>query len=634
MKCLAESLVASTASQQAFAINPDDDDLMQEDIEEQKLHKEAINELERYRRIDEWISSYQNIYSVTALECMQRLSEHGVVKNKKAEILQYTQFGNADEVRLAAWNSLVQLKLARRPQILKYLLHSLCDDPSPYFRDQLLQVLGRALGTIALKAQEAENPPPKPAETGGLVLEQEEPVAVQPLPVDLAGRSPAELALIALKAALVDDGTFKTALWHVIQAPTLAIAEVVSFLDIAALIYDASNGLTVRLRLPRYYSVKHVGKGKMLFTEKSKHRKAPTTGLGVEEYQMVQQYGLNYNGPLSRAAKDHIKLLKAQARDQSQEKQKLEIQIAAMQQEVQRQAQVKAAQGQAPPPARPSHVPSTAMSPPPLPVSTPGPMKLTLKRKQSSTAEPRATSPKRPHLSQPTNGTAATIKVEKSPSITLGKTHSQTQSRVMTGASTPASAAASRKPTSTPSASNNKPSKSRIVRLKFTKPKRLQKILSQPPQPGRTSKPKGAIPAKINTSGTTRPSPAASTIETSQARGGSNDDFFASPEVTTALSTGASVGAFRSWNGMSAVKQEPSRIDPAPMSAVSPMTIYYPGSKGNGFDGGGGEASSPLATPPISGAATAAAAQPSEGIVAVEERKPKLKIKFGKKPTA
>lgn len=599
MRCLAESLVTAAAPQQTFAINPDDeDDLMQENLEDEKFQKEAINELERYRRIDEWISSYQNIYSVTALECMRRLLEHGVVKNKKAEILQYTQSGNADEVRLAAWDSLVRLNLARRPQILKYLLHSLCDDPSPYFRDQLLRVLGRALGTIALKTQEAEKPAPKPIEVGGLVLEQEEPLAVQSVLQDL-GKSPPEFALIALKAALVDDEMFKAALWYVIQSPTLAIPEVVSFLDIAALIYDPTNGLVVHLRLPRFYTAKNLGKGKVQFKEKDKYRTSPVTGLGMEEFDMVQQHNLKYTGLLSRAAKDHIKT-------QKQEKQRLESQLAAAQEALQKQLE---AQSQVQPPAapRPSHVPTTAMSPPPLPVSTPGgSMKLTLKRKQSATAEPRASSPKRPHLVQPaTNGTASTPKVEKSPSISLGKIHAQTPSRTVSGTSAPGSAAPSRKPTA-----SDKPGKSKVIRLKVTKQKRLQKILSQPPQPGyRPQKPKPIVPAKIKTSSSARASPAPSA-----GGGGSNGDFFASPEVTTALNTGASVGAFRSWNGMSSIKKE---ADSAPMSAVSPMTMTYPG-KSNGA------AATPTASDTIS-------ARPSEG---AEEKKPKFKLKFGKKPTA
>jgi transcription initiation factor TFIID subunit 2 len=604
MRCLAESLVTTAAPQQTFAINPDDeDDLMQETLEDEKFQKEAINELERYRRIDEWISSYQNIYSVTALECMRKLLQHGVVKNKKTEILQYTQSGNADEVRLAAWDSLIQLNLARRPQILKYLLYSLCDDPSPYFRDQLLRVLGRALGTIALKTQEAAKPAPKPIEVGGLVLEQEEPLAVQPVLQDALGKSPPELALIALKAALVDDEMFKAALWYVIQSSTLAIPEVVSFLDIAALIYDASNGLVVHLRLPRFYTATNLGKGKVQFKEKDKYRTTPVTGLGMDEFDMVQQHGLKYTGPLSRAAKDHIKT-------QKQEKQKLESQLAVAQELLHRQLEVQAQSHAQPPPVpRPSHVPSTAMSPPPLPVSTPGgSMKLTLKRKQSSTAEPRASSPKRPHLVQPpTNGTSSTIKVEKSPSLNLGKIHAQTPSRAVSGASAPGSAAPSRKPIA-----SDRPGKSKVVRLRIVKQKRLQKILSQSPQPGyRPQKQKPAIPAKIKTSSSARASPAPSAGGGSQARSGSNGDFFASPEVNTALSTGASVGAFRSWNGMSSIKRE---TDSAPMSAVSPMTMTYPG-KSNGTATATGTMSP----------------RPSEG---GEEKKPKFKLKFGKKPTA
>ncbi|KAI5237851.1 hypothetical protein E4T43_07805 [Aureobasidium subglaciale] len=599
MRCLAESLVASTVPQQTFAINPDDeDDLMQEAIEDEKFQKEAINELERYRRIDEWISSYQNTYSVTALECMRKLLEHGVVKNKKADILQYTQTGNADEVRLAAWDSLVQLKLARRPQILKYLLYSLCDDPSPYFRDQLLQVLGRALGTIALKSQEAEKPAPKLIETGGLVLEQEEPLAVQPVPLDVMGKSPPELALIALKAALVNDEVFKASLWHVIQSPTLAIPEVVSFLDIAALVYDPSNGLIVRLRLPRYYNVKHVGKAKMQFTEKDKFRTTPFTGLGLEEFEMVQQHGIKYTGPLAKETKEYIK-------NKKHEKQRLEDEVAAIQEELYRKTQVH---DQAPAPVvpRPSQAPPTAMSPPPLPIATPGgSMKLTLKRKQSTTAEPRATSPKRPHLTLPTtNGTSGTPKVEKSPSISLGKVHAQAPSRTVSGNSAPASATVSRKPTP-----SDKPGKSKVLRLKFTKQKRLQRILAQPPQPGnRPQKQRPAIPAKINTSSSARPSPAPTAGGGSKDLSGSNGDYFASPEVTTALNTGTSVGAFRSWNGMSAIKQE---NDSAPISAISPMTTNHP-IKSNGTTTA---TNSP---------------RPSEG--AEEKQKPKFKLKFGKKP--
>jgi transcription initiation factor TFIID subunit 2 len=62
---------------------------------------------------------------------------------------------------------------------------------------------------------------------------------------------------------------------------------------------------------------------------------------------------------------------------------------------------------------------------------------------------------------------------------------------------------------------------------------------------------------------------------------------------------------------MSSIKRE---TDSAPMSAVSPMTMTYPG-KSNGTATATGTMSP----------------RPSEG---GEEKKPKFKLKFGKKPTA
>ena len=40
----------------------------QDEKEMRDFRKDAISEIERYRRIDEWISSYHNVFSTTALK--------------------------------------------------------------------------------------------------------------------------------------------------------------------------------------------------------------------------------------------------------------------------------------------------------------------------------------------------------------------------------------------------------------------------------------------------------------------------------------------------------------------------------------------------------------------------------------
>ena len=81
MTCLTDSLVASVIHPDSFrtADGYEDDDTLEMIRADDVFKKEAVNELERYRRIDEWIASYQNVYSVTAMSCMQKLQQVGII---------------------------------------------------------------------------------------------------------------------------------------------------------------------------------------------------------------------------------------------------------------------------------------------------------------------------------------------------------------------------------------------------------------------------------------------------------------------------------------------------------------------------------------------------------------------------
>lgn len=576
MQCLANSLVASARPPPQSDGDFDDDELMEEYNEDQKFQKEATDELERYRRIDEWISSYHNVYSVTALNCMQQLQQVGVVKNKTSEILEYTKPGNADEVRLKAFSSLVDLNFARKPQILKYLMHNLCDDTSPFFRDRLSRVLGQALGSVAIRDEEKPKLLPKPVESG-LILEQEAPVEIEQ--VELVERSAPEQALIGLKTALSEDEVFKKALWSAVQAPAMTISEVVSFLDIAALLYEPSTQLIATLRLPHFYRVKNLGKGKLRFSETKRYRTAPVTGLGLETWQMVQFLDLKYTGPLSKAVKEFQHQSKVQEREQKQEARAAEARAVAAQEKLQRQ-QLQA--------QRPSQ-PISAMSPPPLPtpaLERPGP-KISLKRKQSST-DARASSPKREKLSH-----AAPQKHQRSPSISKPR------------APTPSQATAT--PTSAPSRqSSTKPRNTLIVRLKTgNMGRRIEKMLSKPPKNGKRSE-----TSSKGSNGTP------STTSTPALPQKGNSDFFSSPTVVSAVQNG-NFGGFRSWGGNSAPS---GNNGSTPSSAVSPMTQWPASGKKEGKSGSGGTTMS-----------SASSAAGGAGEKVPEKKKPSFKIKLGKK---
>ena len=305
MTCLAESLVVShrehRASEPSYTFSFGDDEPMDDPTTELEnvdadFEKEAINEIERYRRIDEWISTYQNIYSTTALECLQSLTQAGIAKDKNVEIVQYTRSGNADNVRLAAFRCLVETQLTRRMTVMKYLLHSLADDSSPYFRQQLLRRFGEALGHIALGDAVSQNEPVPATIESGLVLEQEVSQAVRQREAD---RNSPNGAIAALKHTLGDDEIFKHAVWYATTSSNVILDEAAALADVSGLLYEPKSSLPVSLKLPRMYRVENAGRGKLRFYQQGPYRATPSKPLALDDWETLQRHGLRYEGPLA-----------------------------------------------------------------------------------------------------------------------------------------------------------------------------------------------------------------------------------------------------------------------------------------------------------------------------------------------
>jgi transcription initiation factor TFIID subunit 2 len=318
MKCLADSLVVSHREIQPaydFSFGEEEHDLDAMDVEnpDAEFEQIAVGEIERYRRIDEWVVTYQNIYSTTAIECLQKLTKAGIVKDKRMELLQYTRPSTAENVRLAAFRCLNEIGLCRKMPALKHLIHSIVDHPSPYFRDRLTRLFGEALGHIALDDVEPVKPAPPPP-TDGLILEQDTVNTVTVQELDAARKATPEGAIATLKSALPESEIFRDALWYTITSPDITIDEVAHFCDIAELMFEPVTAAVVTLHLPKMYRCRHLGKGKMRFYPEGPYRTAPSPriGLDVDDYMVLEANNLRYTGPLSTATKKYIVEKKAQ----------------------------------------------------------------------------------------------------------------------------------------------------------------------------------------------------------------------------------------------------------------------------------------------------------------------------------
>lgn len=454
MSCLADSLVVSHREPQAsYTFEFGEDEPMEDDANpDADFEKEAISEIERYRRIDEWISTYHNVYSMTAIQCLEKLTRSGIVKDKTRELLEYTRVENAINVRLVAFRCLTETGITRKMSMMRYLLHSLADDRSPVFRQELLACFGEALGHIALGDGDAEQAPAPAVNDSGLVLEQEVNHEVRHL--EAIRKTTPEGALAALKNILQGESVFKEALWYAATSPILTLDEVGALTDIAALVFDARVTLAVTLKYPRHWRVVNEGRGKVRFVPHGAFRFAPEKALPIEDWQYLQKLGLKYSGPLD---------------EEVVKKRKAEVEMAALRLKIEQTEKMAAIEA-----ARAAAQSQQAAMPPPttLPMSNSekAPLKLNFgqshKRKSSTSQTPREGSPKAQKLArqQTPSGFAGSPAPRQSPS---------TAPKARRG-STPSSAA--------PVLKRNQSS---IVRLKFGKMAgaKAASILSRPPKP-------------------------------------------------------------------------------------------------------------------------------------------------------
>ncbi|KAI9714981.1 MAG: hypothetical protein M1828_001088 [Chrysothrix sp. TS-e1954] len=267
MSCMTDTMVASYGSNRVQSFDEEGE------VQAIAFNRDAMSEIERHRRIDEWIPSYRNMHSATAIDCLRRLAKADIIKPRLADFAQYTKAGSADDLRLAGLRCLVELDLLKSDAVLNFILHSLSSDLSPYMRSNIYKLFGYGLGLVAIGIRQ-DAPPAEPVDTG-LVIEQD--VATEKQADVIARKTDITKAIEGLKQDIGSRKTLANALWRAVKSPLLSPLEMLRLVDICALFYDPYNALEIRLRLPRYWRCENLGDGKVKFAETPKVREKPRT---------------------------------------------------------------------------------------------------------------------------------------------------------------------------------------------------------------------------------------------------------------------------------------------------------------------------------------------------------------------
>ncbi|CAG8091277.1 unnamed protein product [Penicillium salamii] len=271
MKSLCHAMLGRSETRVDEELDHFDMERVLETQAEEQLDKDAIAEFDRYRRMDEWSSSFQNLYSRAALLCQAQLMQAKMMEVDLMRFIPYTRAGTYDLLRMQAFQCLVDLDISQSPELLRWLMFTLSADSSAWIRHQGLCLFGQTLAQIAFGRPQQQ----EASLNDGLIIEQESTTDIRR--DDIARRKTIPGAIEALKREISGDAAFKEYMWAACNSPVMGLLELSELTDLCRVLYDVSTSKFVRLKLPRYWAVQNLGHGQLRFYRSNKTRMGPAT---------------------------------------------------------------------------------------------------------------------------------------------------------------------------------------------------------------------------------------------------------------------------------------------------------------------------------------------------------------------
>ncbi|KAI1459485.1 hypothetical protein F4805DRAFT_420435 [Annulohypoxylon moriforme] len=260
-------------------IDGDEDEVMAEpvDTEPEEFRDLVLEEIDRFRRMDEHSPSFENCFTIAALDAYCRLMKADVMERNPARFIEYLQDRNFDTVRIKACECLVEIGMLTNKHFLRMFLLLASTDPSPFVRDRVFKALCRGLASIAIGegVELEEKAPTQPAEDG-LIVEQDDAV-MEANKIAKARKEDLSVALAALKAETTDNEDLQEAIWKAMHSPVLTTTEQLKFLDLCSVLFNEDQSLMMCFPYPSYWKAERGERirNKCLMKFKRRYRTKP-----------------------------------------------------------------------------------------------------------------------------------------------------------------------------------------------------------------------------------------------------------------------------------------------------------------------------------------------------------------------
>lgn len=236
---------------------------------------QALEQIERVLRRDEWTNSYRNIWTTAGLDAKRRLMRAEIIPVNYSEFGAYLIDGTADEIRIKCFEALVDLGAMMDSAMFSFLLYVIATDRSPYVRHKLIHLVTKGLAVIAFgqhfkpskktsfedadSESEAEFEIDNGGEDGLQINDVDKIMNARKHNIER--KEDLNVALNALRKAMEstfkpDERHYSTAMRKTLDSRSLGRAEVEDLLFIAAMMFEEAKSWILTLSMPKGWKVR------------------------------------------------------------------------------------------------------------------------------------------------------------------------------------------------------------------------------------------------------------------------------------------------------------------------------------------------------------------------------------------
>ncbi|PSR78395.1 hypothetical protein BD289DRAFT_123639 [Coniella lustricola] len=236
--------------------------------------EKALEQIQRYENMDEWIGTHDNVWVVAALDAKMKLMKSGLIPVDPKCFAQYTLPQNNHSVQIKAFEAMIELGFLLRPTVMRLILAEISTNRSPYVRDQLFKLLTRGLAAIAFGEMEIQREAsPKPVQSaaaaerdadgdvnmeddddGDLIVEQSDDV-IKRRQEKIARQKDISTAIKALKDVVEEDEDLQRELWKALDSKVIGLGEKRNLLQLCATLFPEEHEMMVTMKYPARWEV-------------------------------------------------------------------------------------------------------------------------------------------------------------------------------------------------------------------------------------------------------------------------------------------------------------------------------------------------------------------------------------------